>query len=287
VSESLLFVVGDAQLVTAFAYGINFGNSGKCTVSAYHYSVMVNTLVIALSSLTLSVYLPRHYWRARFPATMRTLATIVVFAFLLRFLAYQVEQESSPELMMRGRASSSDSSLFLPVACFLDPNLDPFKTLSATRIETIGGRGEKWTPELILAYVVALCYLAAHLTRLGCHLQKRPRPLFVTFFVIFICAFAIGLCFGHIAVLRRWVDRSGWMEKRNGPGPDAGNPENSLVGIGQLLPITTVAWILILSFEIGKRTRSVPDRLPAKAMASSSGDLELGKRQQWVTVGYR
>ncbi|KAK4098520.1 hypothetical protein N658DRAFT_543998 [Parathielavia hyrcaniae] len=142
-SESLLFIVADAQLVTAFAYGINFGKSGKCTVSSYHYSVMVNTLVTALACLTLSVYLPRHYWRTRLPSFLRTLATLVVFIFLLRFLAYQVDQESSPELMLVYRSDRTDSSLFLPVACFLDPDLDPFKRLSPAQSNGIGGTGTK------------------------------------------------------------------------------------------------------------------------------------------------
>lgn len=285
-SESLLFVVGDAQLVTAFAYGINFGKLGKCTVSAYHYSVMVNTLVIALSSITLAVSLPRHFWRARFPAALRTLATIVVLVFLLRFLAYQVERESSPEVMIFPRASSSDSALFLPAACFLDPDLDPFKSLSLQQSEMIGGRGSKWTPELVFAYLVAFCYVVAHLTRLGCHLRKKLRPpLWLTSLVILICDVTIIWCYIHISVLRHWVDKSGWMEQRNDPGTESGNPENFLIGIGQLLPLTTVVWIVILSFEVGKRTRAAPDNLRAKAMASSSGDLELGERRQWV--GYK
>jgi uncharacterized membrane protein YoaK (UPF0700 family) len=283
-SESLLFIVADAQLVTAFAYGINFGKSGKCTVSSYHYSVMVNTLVIALACLTLSVYLPRHYWRTRLPSFLRTLATLVVFIFLLRFLAYQVDQESSPELMLVYRSDRTDSSLFLPVACFLDPDLDPFKRLSPAQSNGIGGTGTKWTPGLTLAFLVAACYFVAHVTRLLCHVKKsKPRPsVWLSVFIILSCVVAIGLCFGHTLVLRRWIDMSGWMEQPDGPGTNPGNPEKDLVGIGQLLPLTTMIWILILSFDLGKRSRSVPDDIATDSKIQSRGDPEPEKRHRWV-----
>ena len=167
----------------------------------------------------------------------------------------------------------------------MDPDLDPFKGLSDTQRDAIGGTGTKVTPGLILACLVAGCYVVAHVTRLVCHMKRRKHGpnYWLSFVIVVICVGAIGLCFGHTLVLRRWIDMSGWMEQPDNPGHNRGNPENDLLGIGQLLPLTTIIWIFILSFDLGKRSRSVPDDLATDSwIAQPRGGHEPETRDRWV-----
>lgn len=55
-----------------------------------------------------------------------------------------------------------------------------------------------------------------------------------------------------------------------------------ILGIGQLLPLATMIWvILILSVEIGERNRSIP-RDGLAVTTATAGDPEWGTRHRWV-----
>ena len=61
----------------------------------------------------------------------------------------------------------------------------------------------------------------------------------------------------YIILLRIWVDKPGWMEMTNRPGTLAGNPENSLAGLGQLLPFAGMIWCFIAIWDTPKKPQSV------------------------------
>jgi len=243
--KSLLVSAGDTQLILALVYGINFGISGKCTMSAYHYNVAIDNMVVALTCLTLSVYMLPDYWEARLASALRVLVTCLIFAFLLRFLAYQFQTAVSPDLMLGFRTSSTDSSLLLPMACFLDPDLDPFQGLSKEKLARIGGVGPRFTPELFFSIALAICYLVAVLTRLWYRKNTARPPLWLTGTVVLVCVVSCCWCLAHTFLIWFWVDRSGWMNMSGGPGSPAGNPERNVRAAAQMLPLATMIWVII------------------------------------------
>ncbi len=243
--KSLLVSASDTQLILALVYGINFGITGKCTISAYHYNVAIDNMVVALTCLTLSVYMLPDYWEARFASVLRVLVTLLIFAFLLRFLAYQFQSAVSPDLMVLFTRSRTDSSLLLPMACFLDPDLDPFKGLTKEMLAKIGGIGPRFTPELFCSIALAICYLVAIGTRIWYRKNKARPPLLLTGAVVLICVFSCCWCLVHTFVIWYWVDQSGWVNTRGAPGfPDV-NPEMNVRAAGQMLPLATMIWVII------------------------------------------
>ncbi len=258
--------MGDVQLILALVYGINFGISAKCTISAYHYNIAVDTMVIALTCITLSAHMVPEFWHVKLATVLRVFATLVIFAFLLRFLFYQMEMVSNPELMSTYATSRNDSLLFLPMACFLDPDLNPFKdklvnNITSERKVTVGSSGPRVTPDLVFCVLLAFCYVTVLVIRfiirfIRFRIAARP-PFPLTVLVVPVCIFSCFWCIGHITLVRVWVDKSGWMEKTNRPGTLAGNPENSVMGLGQILPLATMIWRLIASLDTPKQPQSV------------------------------
>ncbi|KAF3024387.1 hypothetical protein E8E14_014397 [Neopestalotiopsis sp. 37M] len=148
--HALLKASSDALTVITLSYVINFGISGKCTLSGYHYIFGINTMLIAFASITLCVTLVRDYWAAPFAAFLRTATHVVIFALIGRLLAYEWTGEMLPEpLYIRNKAeNNTDSSLFLPVACFLDHDLNPLDKLTQAQLKRIGW-GE---PKLLMEF---------------------------------------------------------------------------------------------------------------------------------------
>ncbi|KAK0737138.1 hypothetical protein B0T21DRAFT_158317 [Apiosordaria backusii] len=250
--KELFRVTIDAQLVLAFSYALNFGLESKCNLSAYHYNFAVDTIILSLSCLTLSVYVLDDFWRSKWIGWLRTIASLIIFAFLCRYLYYQMERNTSPELMFLQKPSRSDSSLLLPMACFLDPDLDPFTALTSEQSNAIGGPGPKVTPALVFCYILALGYVGAHVQKLWYRKRtKRRQPVLLTTIFVAFCSIPCFLSYAHLTILRDWVDESGWMEVAKG----GGSPEQEIRSIGQIMPIATIFWILAISFDTGKLTR--------------------------------
>lgn len=259
----LLIANADTQLFIALAYGINFVVSSKCTLSAYHYEVGLNMVLLALASTNLSTLMLRDYWaRAKIAATLRTLVIIVIYIFLGRMIAYQFMRESTPEEVWLAKLANSnpDSSILLPASCFLDPDLDPLRGLTDAQMDRVGGNpgSDTVTPEVIMYAFLALCFVLAHAAHVmralrGHRDPKRGRPAFVGLVVILYWTFCLGIsafvyawCYGNVWVLRMWVHQSGWME-------DDAEAERDVRGIGQLVPVVAMCFAVVWAFDRSKR----------------------------------
>ncbi|SPO00987.1 uncharacterized protein DNG_03736 [Cephalotrichum gorgonifer] len=187
VLSNLIIANADTQLFIALAYGINFALSSKCNLSVYHYKVGLNMVLLALASSNLSILMVRSYWqRAWIAASMRVIVMVVILAFLGRMIAYQFTRTSRPEDMLYSKLRDSnrtDSSILLPMSCFLDPDLDPLQALTDTQLARVGGdlRGKDVTSEIVLYGAVAFCFLLAHTAHVmrklrGHHPPKQEKP---------------------------------------------------------------------------------------------------------------
>lgn len=257
----MLIANADTQIFISLSYGINFALSSKCTLSAYHYKVALNMVLLALASTTLSTLMIRDYWkRSLTAAALRTAVVVVILVFLGRLMAYQYMRASRHEELLlpklMGRGASSDSSILVPMACFLDPDLDPIRGLTDAQRGRVGGStgGRVATPEIIVLLAVALCFVlanAAHAMRRlrGGRHPGEGRPNWWGFLVIAywsvsvtVLSFAYLWCYANVWILREWVHRSGWME-------DGAADEKDVRGISQILPIVALCWVVIWSFD--------------------------------------
>jgi hypothetical protein len=148
------------------------------------------------------------------------------------------------------------------MACFLDPDLNPSNVkanLTPARIARVGSSGPRVTPNLVFTLFLAICYLAAATIRfINRHKTTRP-PLWLTIAVVTVCVFSCCWCIGHIFLVRWWVGSTGWMETTSRPGKPSGNPENSVEGLGQLLPVATMIWLFVTALDVHRQQpRSVP-----------------------------
>jgi hypothetical protein len=189
------------------------------------------------------------YWRSKFASILRTVVTVAVYAFVGRFIAYQYTRSTSPEAMFSFKKNNTDSSLLLPVACFLDPSFDPFRGLSDTEVNALGGsRTRTATPELVVYAILATCFILAHIIRFL--YRHRRAPILFTLFPLLPCGGCCVWCFVHVLILRAWVHNTGWMEGHRGR---YGNPEQDIRGIGQIVPLVTLGWVAVLCIEGASR----------------------------------
>ena len=251
--------MGDAQLILAFVYGINFGISAKCTMSAYHYNIAVDTMVVALTCITLSAYMRHDFWHGKLAAILRMLIAIAIFAFLLRFLFYQFEMVSNPEYISIPTPNRTDSLLFLPMACFLDRDLNPFRpngNLTPERKAVVGDSGPRVTPDLVFTVLLVICYLAALCIPSETRRNKAWLSISLNVLVVSVCVASCFWSIIHIFLVRSWVGNSGWMEKTNRPGSLSGNPEDSVAGLGQLLSLANLVWVIVTSLDRHRQPQS-------------------------------
>ncbi|KAI0405967.1 hypothetical protein F4802DRAFT_126891 [Xylaria palmicola] len=275
VLRALVMLTADTQSVLALAYGINFGTSGKCTTSAYHYSMGLSTILCACTSVTFSVLIVHDYWRARVAAFLRFSVAAVIFAVLIRFQVYQYYRGFAAEpvgwFFYEKPAGSVDSTVLVPIACFLDPELNPLTGLSNAQIRRVGGRyNSRSQPEIYFSVSVAVIFFLGHLKHWLTHFREwvgsRPGdidrrkawyytvhrsyntwwlPLLAWGFPLAGCIFAYVTSWTHMQVLRNWVHGSGWMAG----GFSDKNPERDLTSLGQVIPIVTLIWIVINTAE--------------------------------------
>lgn len=249
--HTLIISTADAQILTSMAYGINFAEEGKCTLSAYHYSVGVHYVLSSLAIATLSMVMVRDYWKTPVSAALRIAATLLVFIVLGRMLTYQYLRKVAPEYMYTYRANASDgSALFLPIACFLEPDLNPFVNLTRTEKATVGGQSNpKTTPEYYLYSFLCICYSLAVIAQFvrwmksrrqrSKTVQPRARDCIITYwlFGLIVPTFVYGWSWGHNYIIRTWVYSSGWM--------GAGNEEQDVNGLGQVIALALLAGVVI------------------------------------------
>ncbi|KAI3324384.1 hypothetical protein HD806DRAFT_543725 [Xylariaceae sp. AK1471] len=275
VLRALVILTADTQSVITLAYGISFGTSGKCTTSAYHYSMGLSTILCACTSITFSVLIVHNYWKAKVAAFLRFSVSAVIFAVLIRFQVYQYYRGFAAEpvgwFFYEKPAGSVDSTVLVPIACFLDPELNPLTGLSRTQIREVGGRfTSRSQPEIYFSVFVAVMFFLGHLKHWLKYLRKRfinrPRsndqgkswfyrayrpyyfwwlPLLAWGFPLAACIFVYVTSWVHMQNLRNWVHGSGWIQ--GGFGGE--NPERDLTTLGQVTPIVTLIWIVINTSE--------------------------------------
>lgn len=134
--RSLFLATSDSQTFLALAYGISFWLAGKCTMSAYHYAIATDIVLLTCSNFNASTFMIRDYWRAPVTTIFRYGAITVIYFFLGLMLNLQRKRLNNPE--WRPPLSRNNSIILLPASCFLDPDFRVFNKMSEARLDNIG-----------------------------------------------------------------------------------------------------------------------------------------------------
>lgn len=221
------------------------------------------------------------------------------------------QNADSPEPFPTGvpDANLTDSSIFLPAVCFQDGGPAAFSTFQEATSSaktffmdnlaksTPRNKIQGWNLYIItlLFYGVAIIAELIRFFRRGrsrqglrsrianqfrryCGLGTPVRKILQNVFLFYL-AFGVGLSLAVIIIstqyifsLRRWVDKSGWIELDN----NNKNPENDATSFGQLVPLFSSAMILFSFAQIVSGAHALPSRI----VASVKLTLDLRETQK-------
>ncbi len=267
----------DQQVFTGLAYAITLRYAKGCQISAYHYNIVANMLLLTCATHLMAVTISRHYWEHPFVAIIRVVITAGVYLATGIMLSNQGAGGNGFPTEIP-QANTTDSLLFLQAACFqtdashftqsLDQSLSSLENIKEAFLD--GDRIHGWNMYLAmllfyaLALVVGLGRFIQHggrkegrRARIGLWARRTCAPLFRATF-LFHLVFALYLAGGiaiaswtvvgsafYISGLRQWVSTSGWLALENGK-----NPEDDPTTFGQLVPLLLIALTIFTMLQV-------------------------------------
>ncbi|OTB12002.1 hypothetical protein K445DRAFT_321482 [Daldinia sp. EC12] len=230
----------------------------------------------------MSVIIVRNYWKFPILALLRVLIISGVFAITGSLFTNQ--NSDSIMLFPTGipNEALTDSSIFLPAACFQageNTVLATWKeTTSSARTffednlarSTPRNKVHGWNLYLITMLFYGAAIIAEFIRfvrrfksrpgwrgRVGnkfrkcctpeSFMRKASRFAWSVYLVLggFLCLVVVAISADYIFQLRKWVDKSGWIQLENDR-----NPENDAKSFGQLVPILSSVLIVFSFFQI-------------------------------------
>jgi hypothetical protein len=264
--QAFALAIADSQTFLAIAYIINFGATGQCTVSTYHFRIALNILLLTCTVCFMSTQFIPTYCDSKVAAVLRYLATMVVYGFLVYMFLYQILNAKLLGTQWNIPSKKDASTLLLPIACFLDPDLNKaiYKNLSQSEKDQIGLPSTVFqTPEFWLTAVNIAVFLIALICRVAaccCHRKKHEYwgldasnrgvsghpshyAKYLGFLIILGLATSITSTV-RIETHKSWIDKSGWILREDGK-----NAERAVAGIGQIVPLVAVAGVMFTVLE--------------------------------------
>ncbi|KAI1134295.1 hypothetical protein F5Y05DRAFT_237420 [Hypoxylon sp. FL0543] len=281
--ETIILACSDQQVFTGAAYALTLQFGKGCSISAYHYNIVANMMLLTCATHLISVTIVRNYWKFPWLALLRIACITFVFIATGLLMTNQNANSGMPFPTGVPDANVTDSSLFLPAVCFQTGGptaLNTFKETTSTASTFFKDNLAQSTPRNKIQgwnlYIMTLLFygaaiiaesirffrrgrsrpgLRAHVAnqfRRCCRLGTPVRKIVQNVFLFYL-AFGVGLSLVVIIIstkyifdLRRWVDKSGWI----GLDDNDENPENDATSFGQLVPIFSSALILFSFAQI-------------------------------------
>ena len=303
--RTFLLATSDTQMLFNFAYGLNFFFIQKCTISAYHYAIVIEFGLISCANFVLTMAFVSEYWKAPITGVLRWIAILVIVSFLGVELNRQRTRIEYPEY--QPPFSRKDSAILLPASCFLDSKFkDIYSGLDTLVREKVGypmKSYQYWEFPLWIVIVIVLAFgLWGGIMQLmddrggkakTYNVMKGSVVCFYKVVVLVLVAVVSLIAWLRIYFLKTWVDRSGWIKPGRVP-----NPENDWLENGQILPMLQLVMIGVFVFNeyelpFYSPTRKIPspqsstelDDLRSQSQASLPTDSEA--RSSRITISSR
>ncbi|KAF2495473.1 hypothetical protein BU16DRAFT_441557, partial [Lophium mytilinum] len=261
VIEGIILSCSDQQIFTSGAYAITLRYAQGCKISAYHYNIVGNMMLMTCATHLMSVTVVSQYWKHKILAVVRILLVTGLYIATGLLLANQNVAQTPRWPTNVPKRNETDSLLVLHAACFQSDTAgvlkqtldDSFKDsdsffdktlLNSTPNNKIVGWNffilmVLWYGFAIIAEIVRLWYHRR--SRADAHQRaQRKGPAKWVYYIFWFyqfggavfCTVAIIYSFVYIRRLRSWMGHSGWIQ------PDDGkNPESVPYTFGQLVPI--------------------------------------------------
>ncbi|KAK0629273.1 hypothetical protein B0T17DRAFT_505855 [Bombardia bombarda] len=299
--EVLVITCSDQQIFTGGAYAITLRYAKGCSISAYHYDIVANMLLLTCATHLSAVTIARHYWNHPYVAILRIVVTALVYTVTGILLSNQgVGSFGFPTEVPA--ATDTFSVILLPAACFQSSSAQFASSLQHTfqgsAADFFKAQIPGWTQYLVmfLFYVVAVFVSVGRFVRRGTgHDGRRKKAvswmrrscgfmfnkrILHAFFGLYLVA-GLGIAGWtivsstlYIVGLRAWVDGSGWISK-----PDGVNPENDPASFGQLVPVLLIALTVFTFMQI------LSERLTIRRKAVKRRESQALRKQQQQNGG--
>ncbi|KAH7371990.1 hypothetical protein BKA66DRAFT_572553 [Pyrenochaeta sp. MPI-SDFR-AT-0127] len=273
--DPIILSGSDAQVLLIYAYGISFQISSKCSISGYHYNIVLHVIFVGCATFVLSIIFVQKYFLKPITALLRIVSMVIILSVYGTFL--RIQSANFDPMTIIPKVGTTDSDLFLPAMCLLDAgsvdvNISAPKNLMRNFFYFIG-----------LFFAIAVLMHALPPVARYFQITKRKGLTIKSAFGINIgktlmyavLLVFIGVEWSVIMRLRKWVDQSGWMDT------EEGNPEMDAKGIGQLAPLIALSAIGIPISD--KASEWVAKRLGWGKFRDSTGsngnNMELQNRQ--------
>ena len=241
--DPIILSGSDAQVLLILAYGISFHLSFKCSISAYHYNVVLHVIFAGCATFTLSILFVHKYFENLITAGLRLITMIIILSVYGTFL--RIQSASFDMYRIIPDKGTSDSILFLPAICLLDagpstPGDDSQQANPNDIMRNLTYLLNTFFATAVMIHAIPpISYKLKLRVKKGLTIKATCGVVAVKTMLCIVLLVLIGLEWSTIMQLRNWVDASGWMNK------DDGNPEMDTMGIGQLVPLMALAAIAI------------------------------------------
>ncbi|KAI9771249.1 MAG: hypothetical protein M1839_002833 [Geoglossum umbratile] len=260
--EATILSCSDQQVFTSGAYALTLGYAQGCKISAYHYNIVANMMLITCATHLMSVTVVSQYWKHKLVAILRTLLTSGLYMVTGILLSNQ-GADKWPSFIPKEK-SDNLTALVIPAMCFQSGKM---AAVSSAVHDTVG-KGANirhvivdstpnnhiqgwnffvlmilWYGGAVIADLVRLWYrrgLRGAWHKWGCRIFW-----FYQFVGAVFSSIAIVMSYIYIRDLRSWMNGSGWIHKE-----DDQNPENDATSFGQLVPLLLILFTVFTLLQL-------------------------------------
>lgn len=176
--ESVVLVCSDTQIFAGAAFAITLRYFRGCVITAYHYNIVANMMLLTCATHLMAITVVREYWKYPWLAVLRVGLKISVFLFTGLLLAHQnapglvnYQDGKQVAILFPSRVpspSEEDSYYFLAAACFQSEKSRLIGLLKQSaedwgqtlKHSTPGNHIEGWNKYLVILFWFILSSLA-------------------------------------------------------------------------------------------------------------------------------
>ncbi|QSZ33697.1 hypothetical protein DSL72_005268 [Monilinia vaccinii-corymbosi] len=134
IMENIILSCSDQQIFTSGAYAITLRWAQCCHISAYHYNIVGNMMLMGCATHLLCMIVVSEYWKSRCIAIVRITLVSLLYIFTGTILANQ-NTKSGPNIATWPsevpNRNEKNSTMILPAACFLSEDFSFVHTLNS------------------------------------------------------------------------------------------------------------------------------------------------------------
>ncbi|CCF33512.1 hypothetical protein CH063_00986 [Colletotrichum higginsianum] len=304
--QAITISCSDQQVFTGGAYVVTLQFWKGCFITAYHYNIIANMLLLTCATHLMSVVISRNYWKSPLVAIVRVI--LITSVFILTGFVLSSQKSNFP--MKVPEDGDPDVALLLRAACYQDERgmemlrnklVDSFKDPEAAKQAFVFSNPGNFIHGWNLYLAILVWYAVTILAEFGRWfyrarerrkqkklqvmetrgkllrgLEDRTSFLGKIFYWIYgfyvmgglvICGITVVVCAIQIMKLRKWAKRSTWLKVDTGGQSE----EDDATSFGQLVPIILVGLVVFSALATFSDLRLQGKRNKAQEVKPTKG----------------